>query len=329
MTAMVATDLNGDGRTDLGFALTDPSDVLIRLSSGNDSFVDPGAVALTTRNVPLVADLTGDGVPGVAVVDENGKILVRRGRRDQSGVLNPPLTANPGLPSRDIATVFTNQGLLLASVDAFDDAISLFSFRDTGFVRIASLPTGVQPAQLLSADLDGNGRANLVVRNAGDGTLTLYLGDGNGWFLPRIDLPVVLGASDRTGVSDVTLADLEDNGHLDIIVTDKISGDVRVLRNLGGGSFGPPTIWRGDWPLRGGRPPGRLGHLHVGSDLGHRRQHVHAGWPAGPRGHQPRLEQLQPPGGTRKRPLCEPGAARHEPPGPDGPRRRLQRRRPG
>ena len=288
MTAMVATDLNGDGRTDLGFALTDPSDVLIRLSSGNDSFVDPGAVALTTRNVPLVADLTGDGVPGVAVVDENGKILVRRGRRDQSGVLNPPLTANPGLPSRDIATVFTNQGLLLASVDAFDDAISLFSFRDTGFVRIASLPTGVQPAQLLSADLDGNGRANLVVRNAGDGTLTLYLGDGNGWFLPRIDLPVVLGASDRTGVSDVTLADLEHNGHLDIIVTDKISGDVRVLRNLRGGSFGPPTIWRGGlastgWAAsRASRASPRWKRPRASSPTCSRRVACRTSWPSTP-----------------------------------------------
>ena len=51
----------------------------------------------------------------------------------------------------------TNHGPLIASVDADDNAISFFALRSTGFVMVATLATGPEPAQILSADLDGNG----------------------------------------------------------------------------------------------------------------------------------------------------------------------------
>ena len=162
----------------------------VQLSLGGGRFSDPATVASAPRDVPLVADLNGDGTPDAVVVDASGRILVRQGRPDQPGSFEPPITANPGNPSRDVAVVSTGQGILLASVDASDPAVSLFASRDGGFVPVLpSLPTGMQPVQVLSADLDGNGRDDLVVRNAGDGTLSLYLGDGQGGFLPRIDLP--------------------------------------------------------------------------------------------------------------------------------------------
>ncbi len=54
---------------------------------------------------------------------------------------------------------------------------------------------------------------------------------GHGWFLPPVDLPVGLGAS------DIQVADLQQDGLLDIVYTDRISGEVGVLENLGGGAF--------------------------------------------------------------------------------------------
>ena len=41
-------------------------------------------------------------------------------------------------------------------------------------MRIGSLSTGRLPAQIISADLNGNGLSDLVVRNAGDGTLSVF-----------------------------------------------------------------------------------------------------------------------------------------------------------
>ena len=65
---------------------------------------------------------------------------------------------------------------MLASVDAQDNAISFYAYRDGGFVRVGSLTTGQLPAQIIAADLNGDGLDDLVVRNAGDGTLSVFFG---------------------------------------------------------------------------------------------------------------------------------------------------------
>ena len=54
---------------------------------------------------PLVADVNGDGTDDVLVVDGAGDILYRQGIPGQPGSFVPPVTVNPGSPSRDIAWV--------------------------------------------------------------------------------------------------------------------------------------------------------------------------------------------------------------------------------
>ena len=178
-----------------------------------------------------------------------------RGFPDRPGTFGPPVTVNPGNPSRDIAWVpDTEQGPVLASVDATDNAISLYGWRDGTFVRIGSLPTGSLPAQIVTGDLLGDGGNDLVVRNAGDGTLTVFFSNdsgsdatGNALFASSVTLPVGLG------VSDVTLADVDrDHDHTtDIVVTNKVSGEVGVLRNLGHGAFAPAVLYRAGGGLYG------------------------------------------------------------------------------
>ena len=140
----------------------------------------------------------------------------------------------------------TNQGMVLASVDATDDAVSLYAWRDGSFALIGSLPTGSLPAQIVTADLTGDGLNDLVVRNAGDGTLSVYFNTGSESgptttlpppFLPPMTLTV------GPGVSDVTLADVSGDGRTDIVVTNKLTGEVGVLRNLGPGIFAPAVLY--------------------------------------------------------------------------------------
>jgi hypothetical protein len=84
-----------------------------------------------------VADVNGDGTDDLLVVDGAGDILYRQGIPGHPGTFEPPVTVNPKNPSRDIAWVpNTVYGPVLASVDAGDDAVSLFAFDNGAFVRI-------------------------------------------------------------------------------------------------------------------------------------------------------------------------------------------------
>ena len=119
---------------------------------------------------------------------------------------------------------------------------------------IGSLATGLLPAQIVTADLNGDGQNDLVVRNAGDGTLSVFVNFNTSNESGPDIAPFLLSTTLTVGpgVSDVTLADVSGDGDTDIVVTDKLTGEVGVLRNLGHGSFAPVVYYRaGRWFMHG------------------------------------------------------------------------------
>jgi hypothetical protein len=253
---IVAGDFTGDGRTDLAFSRN--SDIQVELSTGNGQFVQPDNLSDSVYDTPLVAN-PGDGNDDVFVVDQSGNILWRKGETQAPGSFAPPITINLGSPSRDIAFVPTRSGPILASVDLRDDAVSLFAYRGGQFVKIGSLPTGAIPAQVIAAALTGNGNTDLLVRNAGDGTVSVYRGDGNGGFVRQADVPIGFGAS------DIALADLDGTGQLDLVITNQVTGTVSVLPSNGNGTFGDPRVYQaGAGPYALGADP--KGNAELASD---------------------------------------------------------------
>jgi hypothetical protein len=237
--AIAVVDFNGDGLPDFAVPTQFPGALSVRLNRGEGIFSPPGDTTLAAHDTVLPVDL-GTGVTDLLSVDASGNILWRRGQRDAPGTFNPPLTINPGAPSRGIALVSDqrSKGRWIVSIDLLSDTLSVYSFQGGRFQRTGSLPTGKLPVQVLSADINGDGISDLVVPNAGDGTCSVYYGRGAGIFVAG---PVVtLGPN----VSDVTLAALGGTGVLDLIATDAASGTVTVLHNDGNGSFGAPSIYR-------------------------------------------------------------------------------------
>ncbi len=259
-TDLITGSFDGNGRTDL-VATGHSGTVSILLNNGDGTFSAAGPAAITPRAAPLVADVNGDGTDDALVVDGAGEILYRQGIPGQPGSFEPPVTVNPPLPddsnpytSRDIAWLpNTDQGPALASVDAKDDKITFYAYRAGKLVRLSgSLTTGQLPAQIIAADLNGDGQTDLVVRNAGDGSLSVYypttwskiafVGPVDPYsaptFLPPVTLPVGIG------VSDVRAIDTTGSGMLDLVVTNKLTAQLSVLRNEGNGSFAAPVLYR-------------------------------------------------------------------------------------
>jgi hypothetical protein len=234
------------GLTDLAVANANGAGtVSVLLSDGDGTFSDPGKVAVSAHSSPVVADVNGDGVPDVMVLNSAGEILYRQGVPGQPGTFEPPVAINPGAPSLDIAWVpNTNEGPVLASVDAGDSEVTLFAWRDGRFVSLGSLATGRLPAQIIAADLTSDGWTDLVVRNAADASLSVFLNTGpagagsSAPFYPAEVLPV------GQGVSDVQAVDTTGDGTLVLVVTNQVTGQIGILPDLGNGTFGPLEPYR-------------------------------------------------------------------------------------
>jgi hypothetical protein len=93
-----------------------------------------------------------------------------------------------------------------------------------------SLPRGVRPTAVKAADLNGDGRLDLVVLSE-SGDALLLLGDGRGGFRPSP--PVAAGANPTAMV----IADLDRDGKLDVVVANHESAYLTLLKGDGAGRF--------------------------------------------------------------------------------------------
>ncbi len=103
-----------------------------------------------------------------------------------------------------------------------------------GILLRSPLPAGVLPSAIVTGDFNGDGKLDWVVANAGDNTLDLYLGNGDGTAQPPVIIPLV-------GQSPVSLAaaDLTGDGKLDLVVAESDSQTVGILFGNGDGTFQP------------------------------------------------------------------------------------------
>jgi hypothetical protein len=80
------------------------------------------------------------------------------------------------------------------------------------FARAMTFPTGHFPTAIEVADLNGDGKLDVVTANFGDGTIQWFAGHGDGTFSPAATIPV------GNGPDSIAIADLNGDGHPDIVV---------------------------------------------------------------------------------------------------------------
>jgi hypothetical protein len=193
---LAAADFNGDGKVDLITSNHSNGTVSVLLGNGNGTFRK--AVDYPAGSYPVdvaVADVNGDGKPDLIVADV-------------------------GLGSNGYADAGVS--LLLGNGDGtFQQAQPL----DAGLLGVSSVAV---------ADVNGDGKPDLVV--GGSGGVSLLLGNGDGTFQP----PRLLDAG-LLGVSSVAVADVNGDGKPDAVVGGG-SGGVSLLLGNGDGTFQPPRL---------------------------------------------------------------------------------------
>jgi hypothetical protein len=106
--------------------------------------------------------------------------------------------------------------------------------------RQLTIRTGTSPRWITVADVNHDGNPDIIVANAGsdkadDGTITVLLGDGRGGFHPAPGSPFAAGHLPN----DIAVADMNHDGHPDLIIANHQSPFLRIFLGDGSGRFLP------------------------------------------------------------------------------------------
>lgn len=240
---MVAGHFNADSHLDL-VVLTNSTSVGLYLGVGDGTFQPEVAFTTPIPTGAEVGDFNGDALMDLAVISTGGVTMLFG---SAGGTFQPavtyPLAQTQGLAAAD----FSSDGKLdLALGIAGLPVVRLLHNDGNGTFALPapSLSTAANPISIVSADLNGDTRPDLVVAEY-TGSIGIAFGNPNGTFQALAHVPV--GGSPN----EVATSDLNADGNLDVVVVNRSGNAIQVLLGDGTGAFAPSTTY----PV-GGEPLG-------------------------------------------------------------------------
>jgi hypothetical protein len=253
-------DFNGDGITDLVATAAnihgDLSGVAVVLGKGDGTFGTPIVSGGADDRVFAVGDFNKDGKLDLVTHDPGTGLNVLSGNGDgnfNSGhIVSTSLT---DLTNALVADVDGDGNLDIVAVT--DGTAYIFpGHGDSTFGTPATLTTGVMPLDGAIADVNGDGRNDIVLANHQGRSISVFLNHGALTFTAS-DMPLDLNAN------DVVARDLNGDGKMDLVVAVSethpsagpdysTQGFAYVLLGNGDGTFAPPVKYEtapGAWQI--------------------------------------------------------------------------------
>jgi len=248
--SVAVADVNKDGKPDLvvGYnccwRLTHDSQVGVLLGNGDGTFRSPIEYDSAGRQSfwIAVADLNGDGKPDVVVANEcistgcsagHGSVGVLLGNGD--GTFQKAVTYAGGNHTFSVTIADVNgddkPDLLLAdsgSVTGTGQGVSVLLGNGDGTFqpRVVYDPGGNTPVDVAVADVNDDGKPDLLVANNGSGTIGVLLGNGDGTFQSS-------QTYDTPGSASVAVADVNGDTRPDLAVANGgAGGGVGILLHV-------------------------------------------------------------------------------------------------
>jgi hypothetical protein len=251
IVAVALADVDGDRDLDLVVAYDSTSSSLGVLRNNGGTFASPVYTTLTTDGERArslaVADVDGDGDldavvgTGRTISTLSGSVAVARNNGTGTMVASPALAAGGVVDAVRAADLDADGDLDLAAAVRTQNCVTVF-WNDGGFSAgsTLNLPADSLPSGLAAGDLDGDGDNDLAVLSESSETVQVLLNGGGRTFGAAAAYSVF---SDSTSFRDLTAADVDADGDLDLLAP---SRGTRLLENLGGGTFVVSQVDAGD-----------------------------------------------------------------------------------
>ena len=255
---LYVSDLNRDGKPDIITTNAYSGMISVFLGKGDGTFQQPITLQLNITPGPLItADVTGDGIPDLIVAGANrqflGTVAVLKGNGDGTfqAAQTQPLS---GFPTALVAGDFNHDGKLDVAFEesttgpqGFTDPVSLFALPGpeieilTGDGHGTLTSTAIIPLvggtglRLVSADLNGDGYADLALNQISSGNVLVLLNKRDGTFASPATYATVSGFT-LNGVEFLT-ADINGDGKPDLVMTSGQNNKVVLFIGNGDGTF--------------------------------------------------------------------------------------------
>ena len=245
--SVAIADFNGDGEPDLVSVNTGVSVLMNTTVLGAATMVPdfPEAATLATGSVPFsvtIGDLNGDAKPDIAIANVDGNsvsvLLNTTAPGAATPTFAPKVDFTTGAEPRSVAMAdLTGDGKLdLVTANYGSNSLSVLlntmapGATTPSFTVGQNFTTGTNPFSVAVADLNGDGKPDIVVANLGSNGVSVLLNTT----APGATTPTFAAKGDfSTGTRpySVAIGDLNGDGKPDIVVANVGSNSVSVLFN--------------------------------------------------------------------------------------------------
>jgi len=246
--AVVATDINGDGKLDLVVANRDGNtlSVLINTTVPGDPTVSFAtqqvfAAGLTPNSI-AAADIDGDGRPDIVIANRDANaasVLLNTTPAGAATVTFSALQSFPAgtTPYSIVAPDLNGDGKPDMIIANWDDGTASVMLNTTAsgdtvasFTPQQVFDTGASPFSISSSDVNGDGRPDLLIANTGDDVASVLLdttpaGAMSASFAPR----QVFAAG--SGAHAITAFEANGDGSPDLVLVNNFDASISVLLN--------------------------------------------------------------------------------------------------
>jgi hypothetical protein len=225
-------DIDGDGDWDVVNANHSANNLAVMINTGGvlgmPTFIESGVDGEHALNS---GDMNNDGISDLVVGGQDSwQIIVLLGNGDGTFTAQTPQDAGGAVWKLVLGDVNGDGKLDVAAVNGNSDSAAILLGNGDGTLQMPTVfnTSGTEVGTVLG-DLDGDGDLDWVISSFSGQQWHVLVNDGSGHFTPDVDIDAESGANPSCAI----MLDVDNDGDLDLALTDETSDHTRILRNDG------------------------------------------------------------------------------------------------